>query len=403
MKEEKPLYKYYKDKTKEINKKMKIDLNLDIIDYEIEIKKYNIEKIDNDINEYYKNIIDFIQNIFYKIKKLEEKYSEIFSLRNNIEIFSENTIIDKNRKKVFLENICNKPDVLKIKYENFYNKILIELEKIKKSILNSKNINEKIINNKFSFVLNTIIEDYNNYIISLENTLKNFKNIEKSLEANKKWNKNNEILNIRKLALLQKSLENGIEKFISKEWINEWENIIEYIENKYTKLIDAFLKNTISEYIFEKIEYELIRCKENVNEFYEEEREGIYTKYHNEKSNKLLESLDVKKMRFEKINDTTKKIESNITQLDKNSMKWILMWNNEWHNDEIFKGLDKILEKDKKEVVLSILDELYKMKELNMQYYIEDIENYIKYSKKREQEYNLLLYKMRKEIEKEIE
>lgn len=202
--------------------------------------------------------------------------------------------------------------------------------------------------------------------------------------------------------------EDSIEEEIWTKWYADWQKLRYNIELTIQPLIERGLKNefevenkeelTVPEQIIAELEV----YKNNIDKFFLEERKGIYQKFAFQAGGDLQDKFETESSLYK----YTYKFQAALQEIIFNCTKaedriYILNWASSLLDIQIDEILTFVADNDLQEISKTILEEFAKLKQKNYDVYLTDVEAYSKEMAEREKQYNSLIFKMRKDLDKD--
>ncbi|MDD3044815.1 MAG: hypothetical protein PHF33_05090 [Candidatus Delongbacteria bacterium] len=191
------------------------------------------------------------------------------------------------------------------------------------------------------------------------------------------------------------------EKF--SEWFEEWTNERFLIISKLFNLIsDNIEENKLTEKTILEL-FEIAKdYREKLDEFYLGERLNIHQKFAFVDNGELQEKFE-KEIKLNDItNEYSGKIENLMFDLETSAQKIIIArWAKEWLNlqiEEIVRFIEKSKIEDLTPVFKESLQEIKKLKTQNFEVFLNDVKLYSEAVKQRQDDFNSLIFRMRKEM-----
>jgi hypothetical protein len=191
------------------------------------------------------------------------------------------------------------------------------------------------------------------------------------------------------------------EKF--SEWFEEWTNERFLIVSKLFNLIsDNIEENKLTEKTILEL-FEIAKdYREKLDEFYLGERLNIHQKFAFVDNGELQEKFEKEIKLNEITNEYSGKIENLMFDLETSAQKIIIArWAKEWMNlqiEEIVKFIEKSKIEDLTPVFKESLQEIKKLKTQNLEVFLNDVKLYSEAVKQRQDDFNSLIFRMRKEM-----
>ena len=214
-----------------------------------------------------------------------------------------------------------------------------------------------------------------------------------------KTNKHEELINI--------CSDNGIDEEIFKAWYEDWQKKRFAIEQRFLPLVNFALNgNLLSEddspAPAETVLNFLRSYKEQVDNFYLNERKNIYQKFAFQAGGELQEKFETESELYK----LTEKLQSNLSEVIFSREKteerlFLLDWTKPLLDLPIDEIIDFVADKELSSISAEVLGQFGALKRRNLATYISDSQAYADALKRRESEYNALIFKMRKDLQQQ--
>ncbi|MDY4544299.1 MAG: hypothetical protein SPE00_03155 [Bacilli bacterium] len=395
-----------------------------IYDYDKLLENYNLNNINSSIISYYEAIKKWsneLEDRFNKYEELRSKaicdYRDIsYELSKEYEYDSnfteeENTIF-KVRQDSLIENFGVRINDVKLiltslkeqsdDFENRINGIFMSDNSIGKL----SNI-EKEERASFEFITQGTFKIVKDTVLKIERFNKNKDFIVNIIKLWSKWREDYKIFKVSKRETLRNlCIEDNIEEEIFNEWFNKWNKSRLKIEEKFSYLVNEGIKNNANNEgekntVIEKAIKLLQQYKNDIDNFYMEERKSIYQRFAFKTGGDLQEKFEVESEFYNITLVFEKELKELMFEL-KNEENRISLLN--WAEDIIDWPIDEIISlinnKEFNEVSKEIINKFSNLKRKNINSYILDVKSYSEELARREKEYNSLIFKMRKDLEK---
>ena len=406
------------DLTKEANGKA----NTSDFNYQLLLKNYNLNSINDSALKFYHNSVKWINDLISKLDEFGNENSEFMINIQQIQIemakeykaISDFTEIEnkffKKKHKEFQKIFDFDFDIIKQKLFEFREEAEEQL-KIIENVSSEKNkiISLAKIENQerpdFQF-----FAEYTGEIVKKK--LGNFfwyqeedKNINLIISEIKEWFEDYQIFTDKmKNDFFKKCKTESIEKDVYAIWFEDWRKERFLIISKFFILIsDSFNPKKISENVVLDILKTAKNYREQLDNFYKDERLNIHQKFAFQAGGELQEKFE-KEMELSKItNEFTKSLQKIMFSGSSANKIFILRWANAWFDSQIeqivlFAENSKLI--DITPIFTEAMNELQKLKKQNMEVFLNDVKTFSKMIKKRNDGYNSLMFKMRKELMK---
>lgn len=400
--------------------------------YKNALVKYDIEEIDNSVIKYYEAVNTWIDELMDKMKYYESVKSEVIRDCNVIGL----TLSKKYEDSPNLTDEEN--SLLKERQSYFKRHFELGMSDVNSKLIavkrQAQDIEDRIddINNgnnsikelallenesraSFSFIAENTANIIKNALIKIEYFEKNMEFVTLAVKVWDEWTEDYKVFKISKREELKNISEgDGIEKEVWERWYTDWNNSRFVMEKQLLPLIQRGLKGEIitnkvkanedikSENII-KILLEILKeYKEKVDDFYLEERKGIYQKFAFQVGGDLQEKFEAESRLFKITATFQEKLQQVIFSVDKvEDRMFLLEWSNSLTDLQIDEILYFIKDKELSKISQNVLREFADLKCKNYDIFISDAKSYSQELARRENQYNSLIFKMRKDLMKQ--
>ena len=400
-------------------------------DYNNLLIKYDINVINSSIIKYQEAVKLWIDDLMNKMKHYESVKSEVIRDCNVIGLTlskkyedspnltdDENSLLKERQsyfKKHFelgMSNVNSKLIAVKRQAQDIEDRI--------DEINNGNNAIKELalLENEsrasFSFIAENTANIIKNALTKIEYFEKNRDFATLAVKVWDVWTEDYKVFKTAKKEELKNiSEDDGIEKEVWEKWYVDWNNSRFVIEKQLHPLIQRGLKGEIitnkvkanedikSESIIKIILEILKEYKDKVDDFYIEERKGIYQKFAFQVGGDLQEKFEAESELFKITAAFQEKLQQVIFSVDKVEDKIFLL---EWANNLTDLQIDEVLcfikDRELSKISQDVLMEFADLKRKNYEKFISDAKAYSQELARREKEYNSLIFKMRKDLMK---
>lgn len=399
--------------------------------YNILLAKYNINEINNSVIKYYKAIISWIDELMDKMNYYEDVKSDVIrecnvmalvlskKYEDNPNLSQEENELLKSRQLFFkkhfelgINSISSKLLSVKRQAESIEDRI----EEINDggNIIKELALLENESRASFSFIAENTANIIKNALVKIEYFERNKEFATMAVKVWSEWTEDYKVFKTTKKDELKNICEDdSIKEEIWETWYKDWDKSRFVIEKQLLPLIKKGLKSelitnklqvndgTKQENIINRLIELLKNYKEKIDDFYIEERKGIYQKFAFQVGGDLQEKFESESQLYKITFNFQKQLQEVIFSLDKVEDKIFLL---DWANNIVDLQIDEILyfikDKDSNKISMNILKGFVDLKRKNYDIYISDTKAYAKELSRREKEYNSLMFKMRKDLMK---
>lgn len=400
-------------------------------DYLTLLSKYDVEAIDSSIIKYSQGIESWIDELMDKMKYYESQKEDIITDFNAIGLVLSKKYEDNpNLTEEENEMLKDRQKFFKKHFEIGMTSVNTKLLSIKKQAENIENRIDEIncgdnaikelamLENEerasFSFIAENTANIIKNALMKIEYFEKNREFAVLAVKVWDEWTEDYKVFKTSKKEELKNLCEeDGIEQEIWEKWYSDWNKTRFTIEKQLLPLIQRGLKGEIAlnkvsasndvtqENIIHKL-LELIKeYKEKVDDFYIDERKGIYQKFAFQVGGDLQEKFESESELYKITSSFQEKMQKIIFSIDKVQDRLYLL---EWANKISYIQIDEILafinDKELVKIGEDIIKQFMELKRRNYDVYISDAKAYSEELSRREKEYNSLMFKMRKDLMK---
>lgn len=391
-------------------------------DFKVPLREYDLKEINYSALQYYKNAICWINDLLDSLDDFEKENLELIQTMSHIQI---ETAEDYKPDSDFSDDEnsffgIQKAEIKKI-FDFGFDTLKKQLVSFRKEAENKKAEIDSISNseNKISLLAKIDKEPRPDFYLFAEYTGNLIK--EKMQKFNWFYEKNELIKEMLKNAMslqvdydifkdklkgdfIKKCVEQSIETERADEWFDEWTKERFTIVSKQLLVITTGLpENKIQEETILSLNTITEDYKKELDEFYLKERINIHTKFAFSNNGDFQEKFEKESLLFDITCKYSSKIEEVIFKLSSSSEKiFIVRWAKEWlisQIEEIVLYIEKSKIKDATPIFVESLKEIKRLQLENMEVYLSDVKQYSEAIKKRHDDFNALIFKMRKEID----
>ena len=193
--------------------------------------------------------------------------------------------------------------------------------------------------------------------------------------------------------------KNGIEEDISGAWYEDWQDLRFKIEEKFLPLIKFALKAELPADFFKKTLELLQTYKNDIDEFYLQERKNIYQKFAFQVGGDLQEKFETESKMYKLTENLQRGLQEIIFANENAEVRiFFLKWAESLINLPIDAIVDFVKFEQLDEISAEVLNQFIALKRRNFDEYLKDSQTYSDALQKRENEYNSLMFRMRKDL-----
>lgn len=396
-------------------------------DYTALLAKYDIKAINKSVIKYYQAVQQWTNELMNKLDGYEQE---------NESLIRDFNMISLKLSKKYEDNphLTDAENTLLAERQHYFQKSFsLELNKVKSNILSIQKQADDLgyrideINNgedaihelallekeervSFEFIAENTAEIIKNALLKIEYFQNNHQFIMNAVNIWEKWTENYRVFKTTYREDLKSSCENdSIEEEIWSKWYENWQNIRFAIEQKIKSILERGLKSSIPTVAENKVSVpELLvmaldKYKGKIDQFFLEDRKGIYQKFVFQTGGELQDKFETESELYK----CTASLQSDLQEIifccaNAGDRIFILKWANSLLDIQIDEILDFIADNDLQEISQTILSEFAALKQKNYDIYLADAKAYSEEKSRREKEYNALIFKMRKDLRKDL-
>jgi hypothetical protein len=410
---------------KEIDEMQRDVLLSSTFNYRELLLKYNLDSINSSVIQYYESVIAVVDDLMNKVSYFENEKNEIINDLNIMAIklsgkYDDNPNMTdyenelfKKRQGFFKKNFDIGMNTVKDRLISVKSQAIAmedNLERINNSDNAIKDLAAFENENRVSFEF--LVENSVNTIIralkKIEFFESNSKLVKGLFELLDQWDEDYNVFKTTlKGDLINSCKDDSIESEVYDIWYEEWQKKRYIVENRFMPVIEYALKGKLTyEYennltIAEKIIKLLKEYKDRLDDFYLEERMSIHQKFAFQSGGDLQEKFETESELYKYTGNFQNDLHRIVLALEnKEDSLFLLKWAKPIINIEIDEILEFVGSKKLSSISIDVLKEFSDLKQNNFDAYISDSKSYSDELKRREKEYNSLVFKMRKDLMK---
>lgn len=191
-------------------------------------------------------------------------------------------------------------------------------------------------------------------------------------------------------------IQNSIDAEIYNEWYDDWQKLRFNIEGRVFPLAEFALKENLGEVAISALE-KLAQYKGEVDNFYLNDRKSIYQKFAFQAGGDLQEKFEVESSLYKLTEKFQRALQEIIFTCEKTEPRvFLLRWAELLTNIPIDEITAFIADKKLDAISAEVLNQFAELKRQNFTAYLADSQSYGAALQKREQEFNALVFKIRK-------
>lgn len=395
-------------------------------DYMALFAKYDINAIDKSIIRYYQAVQEWTCELMDKLDYYEQEMEPVirdFNLiglklskkyEDNPHLTDEENTLLAERQQYFQKNfslgmhtVRSKILAVKKQADALENRI-DEIDNGEDSI-HELALLEKEERASFSFIAENTAKIVKNALLKIEYFQDNHQFVMNAIAIWEKWTENYRVFKTTYREDLKASCEDdSIEEEVWSKWYADWQSIRFAIEQKVQPVIERGLKSfipTVTETkssVPELLIAALDEYKNKIDQFFIEERKGIYQKFVFQAGGELQDKFETESELYK----YTASLQADLQEIIFNCANaedrvFILKWANSLLDIQIDEILTFVADHDLQKISQTILSEFATLKQKNYDIYLADAKAYGQEKSRREKEYNSLIFKMRKDLMKQ--
>lgn len=397
-------------------------------DYLMLLSKYDVESTHDSVIKYYQAIQQWCDELLDKLDYYEKEKTDVIQRFNIISIklakhydniqnlsVEENQMLSERHRylqKNFLLGMSNvKTKILAVKKQADDLEYRIdEIDSSENSLRELGKI-EQEKRASFAFVAENTAKIVRNALEKIEFFETHDSFVTNIIDIWGEWTEGYQIFKTSYKDNMKHDCEvDGIDDSDWIQWYHDWEQIRFVIESKLQPLIERGLKGDIvtvnksDTSVIEQLIAALDAYKKQVDNFFLQERKGIYQRYAFEKGGSSQEKLETERDLYK----LTAELQSSLQDIIFNCQNevdriWILNLVDDLLDFQIDEILSYVTDNELKAISITILNEFAVLKQKNFDIYLADARAYDQAQSQREKDYNSLIFKMRKELSKQQE
>lgn len=403
-------------KIEEENKKPKLTADFD---YQLLLKKYNLDRINKSVVEYNKSILTLSDELLEILDEYENAQSETIGECSKIALKlsakfiesqhlseEENNLLEE-RQKFLAQRLELGTDEVKIQIlavktqaEEFF----ARLEKINRGKNSIRELAE--LENEPRATFEFLVENLANIICDAQKKVdffvqnKNF--VTEIIRQWELWNEDYKTFKTNHFEELKNICrDENIEEADFLKWYADWQNKRFAIEEKFLPLAEFGLRGNLSDDGAIRTLKILQAYKDEVDKFYLHERKNIYQKFAFQAGGDLQEKFETESELYKLTEKLQRDLQKIIFSRENTEERiFLLRWAETLLNIPIDEITDFVKEKNLDAISAEVLTQFSQLKRRNFTAYLADSQAYGEAIKKREKDYNALIFRMRKDLNK---
>lgn len=423
-------YKVYVEKPKVLAQLQEVQGKIDSLqeniplsstfDYRDLLKDYNSAAIDASVIQYYKALQRWAGELLEKLDEYEAEKEETIQDFNVLSLtLSQKYEVDPNLTEA--EN-----DLMEKRQRFFQQQFSLDMNRVKDKILSIKDqaddldarldaVDEKEdsltelaelereARPSFSFIAENTAKIIKEALLKIEYFESHKEQVQQAISIWQSWTEDYRVFkSTHRQALQHLCQENDIEEAIWETWYADWQRLRLHIEEKVQPLVAWVLKGAAQDARAEMADAllgHLASYKDAVDDFFLKERKGIYQRYAFEPSGALQEKFEAEKALYERTREFQNQVSDLIFSCQNSEDRIVIFkWAFPLWNLSIDEVLRFVADKNLSAISADILRDFAALKAKRYAAFLNDAKAYSRAQKERDDQYNDLIFKMRKNL-----
>lgn len=389
-------------------------------DYRDLLKDYNIAAIDASVIQYYKALQRWTGELLEKLDEYEAEKEETIQDFNVLSLtLSQKYEADPNLTKV--EN-----DLMEKRQRFFQQQFSLDMNRVKDKILSIKDqaddlearldaVDEKEdsltglaelereARPSFSFIAENTAKIIKEALLKIEYFESHKEQVQQAIAIWQSWTEDYRVFkSTHRQELQHLCQEDDIEEAIWENWYADWQRLRLHIEEKVQPLVAWTLKGSAQDARAEMADAllgQLASYKEAVDNFFLKERKGIYQKYAFVPSGELQEKFEAENELYKRTQEFQNQVSNLIFSCQNSEDRMLIFkWAFPLWNLSIDEVLRFVADKNLSVISADILRDFAALKSKRYAAFLNDAKAYSQAQKERDNQYNNLIFKMRKNL-----
>lgn len=394
-------------------------------DYRVPLSKYDIKAIDASIIKYYQAVQRWCNELMEKLDQYEDEKEEVIRDFNLIglklskkyeedpSLTEEENRLLSERQRYFQKNFSLgmngiKTKILAVKKQADDLEYRIDEIDDGEDSIHKLAVLEGEQRASFAFLAENTAKILKNALLKIEFFEAHHAFVLSAVAAWEQWTEDYRIFKTTYWETMKNDCEgDGIEQEIWTKWYQDWQKLRYKIEEKVQPVIEHGLKGDMPVQknkeisVPEQLLAVLQQYRNQIDDFYKNERKGIYQKFAFQTVGELQDKFETEGSLYKYVAQMQSSLQDIIFNCKKAEDRvWILNWANSLLDIQIDEILEFVADKDLQKISHIILDEFAALKQKNYEIYLADAKAYGEEQARREKEYNSLIFKMRKDLMK---
>lgn len=389
-------------------------------DYRDLLKDYNSTAIDASVIQYYKALQRWTEGLLEKLDEYEAEKEDTIQAFNVLSL----TLSQKYEADPNLTEAEN--DLMEKRQRFFQQQFSLDMNRVKDKILSIKDqadglearldaVDEKEdsltglaelereARPSFSFIAENTAKIIKEALLKIEYFESHKEQVQQAIAIWQSWTEDYRVFkSTHRQALQHLCQESDIEEAIWGTWYADWQRLRLHIEEKVQPLVAWALKGAVQDARMEMADAllgQLASYKDAVDNFFLKERKGIYQGHAFDTSGALQEKFEAEKALYERTQEFQNQVSDIIFSCQNSEdrifiFKWVFpLWN--LSIDEVLRF---VADKKLSAISADILRDFAALKSKRYAAFLNDAKAYSQAQKERDNQYNNLIFKMRKNL-----
>lgn len=389
-------------------------------DYRDLLKDYNIAAIDASVIQYYKALQRWTGELLEKLDEYEAEKEETIQDFNVLSL----TLSQKYEADPNLTEAEN--DLMEKRQRFFQQQFSLDMNRVKDKILSIKDqandlearldaVDEKEdsltglaelereARPSFSFIAENTAKIIKEALLKIEYFESHKEQVQQAIAIWQSWTEDYRVFkSTHRQELQHLCQEDDIEEAIWENWYADWQRLRLHIEEKVQPLVAWTLKGSAQDARAEMADAllgQLASYKEAVDNFFLKERKGIYQKYAFVPSGELQEKFEAENELYKRTQEFQNQVSNLIFSCQNSEDRMLIFkWAFPLWNLSIDEVLRFVADKNLSVISADILRDFAALKSKRYAAFLNDAKAYSQAQKERDNQYNNLIFKMRKNL-----
>lgn len=423
-------YKMYVEKPKVLAQLQEVQGKIDSLqehiplsstfDYRDLLKDYNSAAIDASVIQYYKALQRWTEGLLEKLDEYEAEKEDTIQSFNVLSL----TLSQKYEADPNLTEAEN--DLMEKRQRFFQQQFSLDMNRVKDKILSIKDqaddlearldaVDEKEdsltglaelereARPSFSFIAENTAKIIKEALLKIEYFESHKEQVQQAIAIWQSWTEDYRVFkSTHRQELQHLCQEDDIEEAIWETWYADWQRLRLHIEEKVQPLVAWVLKGAAQDARAEMADAlldHLASYKDAVDDFFLKERKGIYQRYAFEPSGALQEKFEAEKALYERTREFQNQVSDLIFSCQNSEDRMLIFkWAFPLWNLSIDEVLRFVADKNLSAISANILRDFAALKSKRYTAFLNDAKAYSQAQKERDNQYNNLIFKMRKNL-----